>query len=137
MCDIFARACNFWLAFLQREVTWFSKERSESKIKFSIKDFFIKCDQTRWSQRVWSNLLKISLMEDFTFCTGTVNPIMHNVEQWPPTCEVAILYIGECYLEFKTFISLWVVSFIISYLVIFLCLHKKLQNFPKQKRRLN
>ena len=125
------------LPFYKQKWHDFQKKDQNEKIKFSIKDFFIKFDQTRWSQRVWSNLLKKSLMEDFTFCTGTVNPIMHNVEQWPPTCEVAILYIGECYLEFKTFISLWVVSFIISYLVIFLCLHKKLQNFPKQERRLN
>ena len=125
------------LPFYKEKWHDFQKNDQNQKIKFSIKDFFIKFEQTRWSQRVWSNLLKTSLMEDFTFCTGTVNPIMHNVEQWPPTCQVAILCIGDRYLEFKTFSLLWVVSFIISYLVIFLCLHKKLQNFPKQKRRLN
>ena len=36
------------------------------KLKFSIKDFFSKCDQIRrlW---IWSHLLKKSLMENFSF----------------------------------------------------------------------
>ena len=35
--------------------------------KFSIKDFFIKCDQIRSFRRVWSHLLKKSSMGKFTF----------------------------------------------------------------------
>ena len=38
-------------------------------MKFSIKDFFSKCDQTDRKLRVWSDLLKKSLMENFIFCT--------------------------------------------------------------------
>ena len=38
------------------------------KIKFSIKDFFSKCDQIRRKLRIWSHLLKKSLMESFIFC---------------------------------------------------------------------
>ena len=38
-------------------------------MKFSIKDFFSKCDQTGRKLRVWSDLLKKSLMENFIFCT--------------------------------------------------------------------
>ena len=38
------------------------------KMKFSIKDFFSKCDQIRSLLRIWSNLLKKSLMENFIFC---------------------------------------------------------------------
>ena len=38
------------------------------KIKFSIKDFFSKCDQIRRFLRIWSHLLKKSLMENFIFC---------------------------------------------------------------------
>ena len=34
-------------------------------MKSSIKDFFSKCDQIR---RIWSHLLKKSLMENFNFC---------------------------------------------------------------------
>ena len=36
-------------------------------MKFSVKDFFSKCDQNR-SFRIWSNLLKKSLKENFIFC---------------------------------------------------------------------
>ena len=38
------------------------------KMKFSIKDLFSKCDQIRRFLRIWSNLLKKSLMENFIFC---------------------------------------------------------------------
>ena len=37
------------------------------KLKFSIKDFFGKCDQIRRKLQIWSHLLKKSLMENF-FC---------------------------------------------------------------------
>ena len=37
-------------------------------MKFSIKDFFIKCDQIPSYLRIWSHLLKKSLMENFIFC---------------------------------------------------------------------
>ena len=38
------------------------------KMKFSIKDFFSKCDQIRRKLRIWSHWLKKSLMENFIFC---------------------------------------------------------------------
>ena len=38
------------------------------KMKFSIKDFFNKCDQIRSFLRIWSHLLKKSLIENFNFC---------------------------------------------------------------------
>ena len=38
------------------------------KIKFSIEDFFSKCDQIRRNLRIWSHLLKKSVMESFIFC---------------------------------------------------------------------
>ena len=38
------------------------------KVKFSIKDFFSKCDQIRRFLRIWSHLAKKSLMENFIFC---------------------------------------------------------------------
>ena len=38
------------------------------KMKFSVKDFFSKYDQTRSFLRIWSYLLKKSLMENLTFC---------------------------------------------------------------------
>ena len=36
--------------------------------KFSITDFFSKCDQIRSFLRIWSHLLKKSLMENIIFC---------------------------------------------------------------------
>ena len=38
------------------------------KMKFSIKDFFSKCDQIRRKLWIWSHLLKKSLMKNFIFC---------------------------------------------------------------------
>ena len=38
-------------------------------MKFSIKDFYSKCDEIRSFLRIWSNLLKKFLMENFIFCT--------------------------------------------------------------------
>ena len=38
------------------------------KMKFSINDLFIKCDQIRRTLRIWSHLLKKPVMENFIFC---------------------------------------------------------------------
>ena len=37
-------------------------------MKLSMKNFFSKCDQIRSFLRMWSCLLKKSLMENFIFC---------------------------------------------------------------------
>ena len=37
-------------------------------MKFSIKDLFSKCDQIRSSLRIWSHLLRKSLMKNLIFC---------------------------------------------------------------------
>ena len=39
------------------------------KMKLSSKDFFSKCDQIHSILRIWSHLLKKSLMESFIFVT--------------------------------------------------------------------
>ena len=36
-------------------------------MKFSVKGFFSKCDQIRRELRIWSHLLKKSLMKNFIF----------------------------------------------------------------------
>ena len=38
------------------------------KMKFSMKDFFSKCDQIRKKLRIWSHLRKKSLMKNFICC---------------------------------------------------------------------
>ena len=44
------------------------KRNTAQKTKFSIKDFFSKCDQIHRKLRVWSHLQIKSLMENFMFC---------------------------------------------------------------------
>ena len=51
-------------------------EQHCTKIKFSIKDFFSTCDQLRSFLRIWSHLLKKSLMENFIFCAVQNNRLM-------------------------------------------------------------
>ena len=41
-------------------------------MKFSIKDFFNKCDQICSFQWIWSHLLKKSSVENFIFCAVEV-----------------------------------------------------------------
>ena len=54
-------------------------------MKFSIKNFFSKCDQIHRKLRISSDLLKKSLMENFTFCavsflmSSSFNPYQANV----------------------------------------------------------
>ena len=45
-----------------------STEITAQKMKFFIKDFLSKCDQIWSFLRIWSHLLKKSLMENFVFC---------------------------------------------------------------------
>ena len=47
-----------------------TRKTAAQKLKFSIKDFFSKCDQILSLLRIWSHLLKKSLMENFSFCAG-------------------------------------------------------------------
>ena len=44
-----------------------NKYNTVQKVKLSVKDFFRKCDQIRSFLRIWSHLLKKSLMENFIF----------------------------------------------------------------------
>ena len=41
---------------------------TSKKMKYSIKDFVSKCDQIRRFLRIWSHLLKKSIMAYFIFC---------------------------------------------------------------------
>ena len=67
------RVTTTWLDFLH---VFFQSKRTDvhkvktntaQKIKSSIKDFFIKCHQIHKKLRIWSDLLKNSLMENFIF----------------------------------------------------------------------
>ena len=45
-------------------------------MKFSINDFFSECDQIRSLLRIWSHLLKKSLMENFIFCVVIIEHVL-------------------------------------------------------------
>ena len=47
------------------------------KMKFSIKEFFSKYDQIFIFLRIWSHLLKKSLMENFIFCAVIVEETLN------------------------------------------------------------
>ena len=49
------------------------------KVKFSIKDFFSKCDQILNFLRICSHLLRKSLMENLIFCAVLIVPITSSV----------------------------------------------------------
>ena len=57
---------------LEDKVLESSDLNTAQKLKFSIKDFFSKCDQIRMKLRICSHLLKKSLMEKFIFCVVSV-----------------------------------------------------------------
>ena len=65
-CKIIKNLCNVIKPWRVRKL-WKAKYTAQ-KIKFSIKDFFSKCDQIHSFLRIWSHLLKKSLMENFIFC---------------------------------------------------------------------
>ena len=44
-----------------------TRKTAAQKLKFSIKDFFSKCDQIRSFLPIWSHLLKKSLLENLIF----------------------------------------------------------------------
>ena len=68
------------------------------KMKFSIKEFFSKYDQIRRKLRIWSHLLRKSLMENFIFCAvGTV----YRFQFWPQWTSDWLIYT-------KSFQKIWV-----------------------------
>ena len=54
---------------------------ASQNMKFSVKDFFSKCDQISSFLRVWSDLLKKSLEENIFFYV--VNPQTASKTHWP------------------------------------------------------
>ena len=53
------------------ELTYLSLHATQ-KMKFSIMNFFRKCDQIHRNLQIWSQLLKKPLMENFFFCAVSV-----------------------------------------------------------------
>ena len=49
-----------WLPVCGNQMVWSPAQ----KMKFFLKDFFIKCDKIRRNLQIWSHLLKTSLIEN-------------------------------------------------------------------------
>ena len=86
------------------------------KMKFPIKDFLSKCDQICRKQRIWSHLLKISLMENFIFlCSGTTNEV---ADFWLVSINETLWWNGLSYsrlLLTPHFLSCKISSFLYSF----------------------
>ena len=68
------------------------RDDATQKMKFSINNFFSKCDQIRGKLLIRSHLLKKSLMDNFIFCAVWVKyygkrNILHNAS--PPGKDVS------------------------------------------------
>ena len=57
------------------------RTHTAQKMKFSIKDFFSKCDQICSKLRIWSHLLEKSLTKNFIFRAVTAEHLRGNVLQ--------------------------------------------------------
>ena len=55
-------------------LVWFAscQEATATVQKSFVKNFCSKCDQICWKLRIWSHLLKKSLIENFIFCAVCV-----------------------------------------------------------------
>ena len=54
-----------------------SRPLAAQKMMFSIKDFVSKCDQIHRKLRIWSHLVKKSLMENYIFCVMSSERLMY------------------------------------------------------------
>ena len=68
------------------------------KMKFSIKDFFSKCYQIRSFLRIWSHLLKKSLIENFIFCAVYKPPSMNSQYLIDTLSDLLTIMITKLYL---------------------------------------
>ena len=81
----------------------------QKKMKFPVKDIFSKCDQMPSFLRIWSHLLKKSLMENYIFCAVSVSSaeaecswvgtdaVLSSVAHiW--SCDCRLLGTGWCFL---------------------------------------
>ena len=57
-----------WNGLMPKSFFYFWFIDTAQKMKFSMKDFFSKCDKIRRKLWIWSHLLQKSFMENFIFC---------------------------------------------------------------------
>ena len=76
MKEFFGR--TFWIGLTTLVDVRFLENTTAQKIKFSKMGFFRKCEQIRRKLRIWSHLLKKSLMKNFIFCECTFSKSTYN-----------------------------------------------------------
>ena len=73
------------------KLAFHSNNLTAQKMKFSVKDFFTKCDQIRKKLRIWSHLLKKSFFENFIFCAVSVEQeVSDDLSVWSLTYHVTL-----------------------------------------------
>ena len=68
---------------------WINDKSLQKKMKFSNKDIFSKCDQIHTLLRIWSHLLKKSLMRNFIFCASSYKSLYTKFQFF--------LFMPQCY----------------------------------------
>ena len=72
----------YWCSSCVPQNKWSTRKVTAQKMKFSIQDFFSKCDQIHRKLRIWPHLLKKSLIENFIVCAVSVLKISENSQAW-------------------------------------------------------
>ena len=67
------------------------------KMKFSIKDIFSKCDQILRNLRIWSHLLKKSLMENFFLCSALMENFLFCAVNHFSCAHWKAMICGQCF----------------------------------------
>ena len=96
---------------------------TSQKMKFSIKDFFSKCDQIRRKLRIWLHLLKKSLLENFFFCA-----VFPDISQFPKIQSLKMF--GNLYLRQEVYKAYSTRNQVLIHSFIFILLYSRL---PKKK----
>ena len=88
-------------------------DNTVQKMKFSIKNFFSRCDQNRSFLRMWSHLLNKSLMENFVFCAVQCDhtiKFVYSIWFWPSFIKLhykaSYIPIPFCHLNFKCYLCI-------------------------------
>ena len=82
----FAFLLGFYKLLCQPQIT-------AQKMKFFIKDFFSKCDQICRNLRIWSHLLKKSLIGNFSFCAVIASSKMTSYLKMLPVTKICFRHI--------------------------------------------
>ena len=84
---------NSMLEYWIKEVYSFERTITAQKMKFSIKDFFSKCDQILRKLRIRSHLQKKSLMENFVFCAVYWETLKHHLHAYSLSVYLTVFLI--------------------------------------------